>query len=324
MTTESRRAALEPGRIRALLTPDGRLLPSFWAGPWGLLITIVVFGVLCALLVGWVLVWARDDEGHNAVWLILGPIAFSAVLVSLAMLFWSLRAAKRLRLAETTFITGASHNLRTPLSAIRAAAQTLTSAAVSEDDRALLLDAILQETLRLELRIDNLLETARLALEDRPYSAGASPIDLGALVKDVHDDARWAFTARGGTFNVEVPDEPLFVVGDVRALRLLFENLVANALKYSERAPAVTTAVRRDGARGVVRVTDEGQGFDPASAEDLFVRPLTGDVRHRGAGLGLRLARSIARGHGGGLRMASPGLGKGATAEVWLPLDEEV
>lgn len=320
MNARPRRHPRELGPVRP---SDGRIGPSFWAGPWGIVITGFVFAAICALLVGWVLAWARTDEATNAVFLILGPIAFSGILVSLAGLFWSLRASQRLRVAETTFVTGASHNLRTPLSAIRAAAQTLSSLPVSETDRGLLLDAILQETTRLELRIDNLLETARIDLDQRPYEAGLDAVDLGALLRDVLDDARWAFAARAGSSALSAPDEPLFVAGDARALRLLFENLVDNALKYSERAPRVTVEVTRDGRRGVVRVTDEGIGFDPATAGDLLVRPATGDVRRRGAGLGLRLARSIARGHGGGLRIASDGPGRGARAEVWLPLDEE-
>ncbi|MFO0747517.1 MAG: hypothetical protein U1F43_17900 [Myxococcota bacterium] len=65
---------------------------------------------MCALLVGWVLVWARDDGRPNLIWLVLGPIAFGGAHLASAMLFWSLRAAQRLRMAETTFITGASHN----------------------------------------------------------------------------------------------------------------------------------------------------------------------------------------------------------------------
>jgi len=286
-------------------------------------VQVVVFGVMAALLVGWVLVWAQDEDGPNAVWLALGPVAFTAVVALLGTLFYSLRASQRLRQAETMFITGASHNLRTPLSAIRAAAQTLGAPAIAAEDQALLLDAILHETTRLELRIDNLLETARLDIEQRPYSAGAAEIDLGLLVREVHDDARWAFAARGGTFELIAPDEPLFVKGELRALRLLFENLVDNALKYSERAPRVITTVTRSAEHAVVRVRDEGLGFDPSLAEELFVRPPTGDVRRRGAGLGLRLARSIARGHGGGMRLGSDGVGTGATAEVWLPLVEE-
>jgi two-component system phosphate regulon sensor histidine kinase PhoR len=237
------------------------------------------------------------------------------------MQLWSLRASQRLHQAETMFLTGASHNLRTPLSAIRAAAQTLSSPSVGEADRALLLDAILHETTRLELRVDNLLETARIDLEQKSYAAGASALDLGALVREVHDEARWAFTARGGSFEVWLPEEPLFVAGDRRALRLLFENLVDNALKYSERAPRVSTSIGRSAEHAVVRVRDEGLGF--ASGSDLFSRPATGDVKRRGAGLGLRLARAIARGHGGQLNIESPGPGQGATAEVWLPLDEE-
>lgn len=319
----ARRASLELSRTRPTRDRAGRGASPFWSGPWGLVVTSLVLAVLAAMLVGWVLVWARDDDGPNALWLTLGPLAFSAVVVIVAMQLWSLRASQRLRQAEVMFLTGASHNLRTPLSAIRAAAQTLSSPTVGEADRRLLLEAILHESTRLELRVDNLLETARIDLEQKSYAAGASAIDIGALVHDVHDEARWAFAARGGTFEVALPDEPLFVAGDQRALRLLFENLVDNALKYSAHAPRVTTTVTRSAEHAVVRVRDHGMGFVAQQGDDLFERPAIGDSRRRGAGLGLRLARAIARGHGGGLTIASEGPEQGATAEVWLPLDEE-
>ncbi|MFO0747518.1 MAG: hypothetical protein U1F43_17905 [Myxococcota bacterium] len=89
---------------------------------------------------------------------------------------------------------------------------------MSDGDRALL-DAILRGRARLELRIDNLLETARIDLEQRPYTAGAATIDLGALVRDVRDDALSLHRARRFLHAAAFPDEPLFVAGDLRALR---------------------------------------------------------------------------------------------------------
>src|SRR5690606_35701082 len=113
----------------------------------------------------------------------------------------------------------------------RTAAQTLKGAsALSAAERDLLLDAILHETTRLELRVDNLLETARLDLERRPFALAR--IDLGDLVRHVLSDARWAFAAASGKYDVSEVPTGLLVEGDRRALRLLFENLVDNALKY--------------------------------------------------------------------------------------------
>ncbi len=293
---------------------------DFWTGLGGLSVTVLIALVVVALLVGWVLAWANQEEGPNALWLTLGSIAFVAVLTLLGMLLLSLRTSNRLRQAEAAFLTGASHNLRTPLSAIRAAAQTVKQASsLSPDDRARLLEAILHETSRLELRVDNLLETARLDLERRPFTR--STIALGELAASVLDDARWAFAARRGRSEMTCAAEPLSVDGDERALRLLLENLVDNALKYADGPPRVRVTVTRSADHAVVRVIDAGIGFASSGAnEELFRRFRRGDTGRPGSGLGLALGRAIARGHGGALILKSDGPGLGATAEVWLPL----
>jgi len=291
---------------------------GFWDGVGGLLLTALIGGLVVALLVGWVLAWANTAAGANALWLTLGSVAFAAVLIALAVLMMNLRASHRLRHTEAAFLTGASHNLRTPLTAIRTAAQTLrTARTLGDEDRALLLDAVLHETTRLELRIDNLLETARLDLEPRPFAE--STVDLRELLAAVLADARWAFAAQQGEYVVE-PGDPVPVLGDRRALRLLLENLVDNALKYAEGPPHVTAQALRSADHAVARIKDRGLGFPSGSGDALFTRFHRGDTGRPGNGLGLALARAIARGHGGDVRLASDGPGRGALAELWLPI----
>lgn len=302
-----------------------RIRRAFWNGPIGLLIVAVAVLLVLALLVGWVLIWVEDPDGPSITWLTLGPIAFSIVFALLIALFFSLRRSNRLRATEIAFLTGASHNLRTPLTAIRTGLQTLHTLAgtdhLTQADREVLWTAIQNETSRLELRIESLIEAARLDLEHRPYDR--RPIDLVGLVRDVLDELRWAFAAQGGTVEPPDADAPLMVDGDERGLRLLFENLVDNALKYADGPARVVVTCTQSADHAVVRIRDHGLGFGPVEAAALF-DGRRGDTGQRGSGLGLRLARAIARGHGGELRLDSEGPKLGATAEVWLPLEEEV
>lgn len=302
-----------------------RIRRAFWNGPIGLLIVAVAVLLVLALLVGWVLIWVEDPDGPSITWLTLGPIAFSIVFALLIALFFSLRRSNRLRATEIAFLTGASHNLRTPLTAIRTGLQTLHTLAgtdhLTQADREVLWTAIQNETSRLELRIESLIEAARLDLEHRPYDR--RPIDLVGLVRDVLDELRWAFAAQGGTVEPPDADAPLMVDGDERGLRLLFENLVDNALKYADGPARVVVTCTQSADHAVVRIRDHGLGFGPVEAAALF-DGRRGDTGRRGSGLGLRLARAIARGHGGELRLDSEGPKLGATAEVWLPLEEEV
>lgn len=315
---------------------------GFWAGWRGMSLAVSMFFVGVALLVGWIFAWATVDTGPNGWLLTLGPIAFSAVLSTLGLLYFQLRSAQRLRQAENAFLTGASHNLRTPLAAIRAATQTLAGDGLAEADRVLLFDAVLHETNRLELRIDTLLETARIDFENRPYTL--ERVDLVALLGDILRDARWSFAVRQGTFAFSVdgrdvlgPDpQPssaaLCVAGDRRALRILFENLIDNAIKSAAETLSVAISAERRGPVGSgapratgetlhITIRDAGVGFPPEAREALFSGRRPGDTRRRGTGLGLPLARAIARGHGGELHLSSGGVGCGAEAFVTLPAE---
>jgi signal transduction histidine kinase len=303
---------------------------GFWAGWRGLSLAVFVSLLGVALLVGWIFAWATVDTGPNGWLLTLGPIAFSALLTTLGLLYFELRAAQRLRQAENALLTGASHNLRTPLTAIRAATQTLCGDGLAPTDREMLLDAVIHETNRLELRIDTLLETARIDFENRPYAL--ERIDLISLLRDILRDVRWSFAVRQGSFAFRVdgldalPSDaalPEFsVAGDRRAIRILFENLIDNAIKNASDTLNVQLDASRSADVLTVRVGDAGVGFPTEASETLFSGRRPGDTRRRGTGLGLPLSRAIARGHGGELLMSSRGPGLGAEALVHLPASD--
>ena len=289
---------------------------SFWAGMGGIVATGLITGVIVALLVGWVLLWVDRGGDLNITLLVLGTVAFTIVIAFVAIIVHGLRGQAHLRQVEAAFLTGASHNLRTPVGAIRAAAQAIEKGGLTDEQRDRLVRAIVHETRRLSLRIDNLLETGRLDVERLAF--GDETLDLASLTRAVVAEHAIGAEARGGTIDV-VAESPVPVHGDSRALHLLLENLVDNALKYSDGAPAVYVAVARHGEHAWLRVEDRGIGFDPASPP-RFQRFRRGDTGRPGSGLGLPLARAIARGHGGDLYIVSHGEGQGAVAELWLPL----
>ena len=291
---------------------------GFWVGWGGRLLTLTIAILLVALLVGWILLWVERPDPDVAL-LTLGCVAFTAVLVVLATLHSRLLANWRLREAETAFLAGVSHNLRTPIGGIRAAAQALQQPGLDASQHQRLIAAIIQETRRLGLRVDNVLETGRLDVERLSFNP--QPLDLAALVTTKADEARGVVEARGGT--LELQPEPVRVLGDERAIRLLVDNLLDNAVKYSDGPPRIRIEVCRRGDFAFMRVTDEGIGFDPKELPHLFRRFGRGDTGRPGTGLGLPLARAIARGHGGSVHLHSQGKGCGAAGEVWLPAVEE-
>ena len=205
-----RRARLELGALSELELRA----KSFWAGSGGLVITVIMGALIVALLVGWVLLWIPRGGGAGIVMLTLGSAAFAAVLSALILLLNRLRAQARLRQAEAAFLTGMSHNLRTPISAIRVAAQAIQNEGLESAQRAKLASAIVSETRRLGLRVANVLEAGRLEVE--PLRFAPEAVDLVALVERSLSGVEELIKERDGSLSFEHP-QAVWVHGDASA-----------------------------------------------------------------------------------------------------------
>lgn len=219
----------------------------------------------------------------------------------------------RLEAAEArqrALVSDTAHELRSPLSSMRAQLE------VALDHPHLqhwpeTASGVLAETLRLSQLADDLLTLARLA-EHGPTQT--KPIDLAALARArVPSRAEPADPAQGGpVVEAVTPAEPAMVRGDPAGLARMLGNLVDNAVRHA--TSAVRVAVRRDGDRIELTVTDDGPGIAAADRERVFARFTRLDEgRSRdegGAGLGLAIVRETARAHGGDAHLedAHPGL----------------
>ena len=229
----------------------------------------------------------------------------------------ALREADRLKDA---LMAAVSHDLRTPLTTIKALAHRIgESGAVPGDERA---GSIEEEADRLARVVGDLLELSRIssgAARFHPEINTAEEL-LGAVLQRV------AGVLHGRRVLVTAPDDTELLVGRfdlVHSLRAL-GNLVENALKYSDSATTVDLAVRRDGAMLVFAVSDRGPGIPEAERDRIFepfyrppgVPPDTG-----GSGLGLTIARGIADAQDGAVRFR-PRAGGGSVFELLLPAVE--
>jgi signal transduction histidine kinase len=227
----------------------------------------------------------------------------------------------RLTRREEDFVAAVSHELRTPVTTIQGYLELL----VEEDDLApyrSLVEPIRRNGDRLVRMVDHLLAGTRPAT-GTPAGPGGK-VDLGEAVRAAAD----ACGHLAGTRGVRVTltgDEPgsLYAVGEHADLCQALEHLVRNAVAFSPAGAEVRvrTAPAGDGAR--IEVADSGAGIPPAELPHVFERFYRG--RHAqeqavpGMGLGLGIARRIVTAHGGRLAVTSPGAGRGAVAEVWLP-----
>jgi two-component system sensor histidine kinase KdpD len=253
-------------------------------------------------------------------WFALAVYLVTAIVVSdLASRAREALVAERLRLSDsvkTAILRAVSHDLRSPLTAIRVAAESLASPSVrlSDQDRARQLDTVRHEAARLDRLVSNLLDLSRL-------QAGA-PVSQPELVS-VDELVSQALAGLGSEtrVRVELPPESLLIEVDLAQVERVLVNLLENALRYSPHETEVLVSVAPVREDVVVRVVDEGQGI-PADELDRIFEPfqqLAGADGRRGTGLGLAIARDFAEANGGRI-WAESQPGRGASFAVAFPL----
>ncbi|MEV8251941.1 ATP-binding protein [Microbacterium sp. NPDC076768] len=208
------------------------------------------------------------------------------------------------------FVADASHELRTPLASIRGYSE-LSLRALGQsrspeviDGTTSSLERIQAQSLRMTSLVEDLLLLARLD-EGRELVHGT--VDLTQLALEGLSDARP--TALEHHWNIEVPEEPVTVLGDAGRMHQVVANLLANARTHTPAGTTITLSVAQEDADAVLRVHDDGPGIDPAIREELFARFARGDSSRArqtgGTGLGLAIAKAIVEGHHGSISVES-------------------
>ncbi len=227
------------------------------------------------------------------------------------------------------FLSLVAHELKTPLTPLKALAQLLRLRLRRhrEDGRVLDLDSLDASLKTIERQVDrmsglvnDLLEVSR-AGQGR-FALQPHEFDLVPLVHDVvqrHGEV----AAEDGRhrFSVEAPGS-LVITGDSMRIEQALTNLVGNAVKYSPTGGDVRVAVAQQNGRVLVTVSDQGIGIDAAEIPGLgkpFARGSRRAQTFSGMGIGLYLARLVAEGHGGSIALSSAGDDKGTTVTLELP-----
>jgi len=222
------------------------------------------------------------------------------------------------------FTADASHELKTPLTVLRADVERsmMTS---NQTERMVALEEALQEVRRMTDLVESLLTLARA--DEGRFDLHRELVELGPLVQEVYETALILGEAQGVTVNLPFTAD-VVVMGDRTRLRQLFLNLVTNAIKYTPAGGKVELGVGRHPDNVTFAVRDTGIGISAADFPHIFERFWRADrVRSRmsergGFGLGLAISQWIAQAHGGSL-IASSRLGRGSLFTVTLPLAPE-
>jgi two-component system sensor histidine kinase KdpD len=205
---------------------------------------------------------------------------------------------------RTALLSSLSHDLRTPLTAIRGAAETLSQSGAALDDatRADLLASIGQDTERMTKFLANIMEMARV--ETGEISARRERVRLADVIEAAVSRVPGAMYA-----GVNVAPSAAYVMADPSLLEQVLVNALDNAVKYSPEGSRVSVAAARMGVKVNLRVADEGVGIPPeelGSVFDSFFRATRGDRVAPGTGLGLAIAKAFIEAMGGTIRAQSP------------------
>jgi two-component system OmpR family sensor kinase len=227
------------------------------------------------------------------------------------------RAEERMR----RFLADASHELRTPISGIQASAETLIRTRPGHAAREELVLRILREAHRAGRLVDDLLAITRL---EQGISLAREPFDLVPLAAAAVDQAREL--APAVNIQLRAPEHSQ-LLGDPARISQILDNLLTNARHATPADGRITVRVTNQAAHVDVEVTDSGPGIPQADRERIFERftRLAGTypAQPDGNGLGLAIARSIAKAHNGTLTCADPA-GNGARFLLRLPRPRQV
>jgi len=233
--------------------------------------------------------------------------------------FHDMTEVRRLETVRRDFVANASHEIKTPLTAIRGFAETLLGAPLPEAETRKYLQVILSHSERLSRLVEDLLELSRL--ESGTHKLAPAPLDVAALAEQLCVELEPSIRER--SFDVRVHGEGApRAHADTSAVEQILQNLLENALKYADSGKRIDVRVTRAGPSVRVDVEDRGPGIpeaDRARIFERFYRVDRGRSREQGGtGLGLAIAKHLVQASGGEIWVESTP-GEGSTFSFTLP-----
>ena len=291
----------------------------------GLLVGLLVAGIAALSLASW-LTKPLTETAHAARKLAAGergvslPAPASQEAAELTAALSSLdRALATSEGRQREFLLSISHEMRTPLAAVRGYAEALSDGMIAEHELPQVGQTLVRETERLDAFVRDLLELARLQADD--FTIHAVPVDLGGLL--THVGTAWSAKAANLQVALSVSGTtPTPILADPQRLRQVVDGLVENALRATPAGGRVSVTVRPGAHACLVEVSDTGPGLAPEDLDVAFDRGALHakyrQTREVGTGLGLSIAARLVGRMGGALTAANGA--SGAIFTVSLPV----
>ncbi|WKB51989.1 CheR family methyltransferase [Eleftheria terrae] len=225
------------------------------------------------------------------------------------------------------FLAIMSHELKNPLNLIQMNAELLTRLPGARELPGVVqaAETIHRTVLSQAQIIDDLLDLSRL--NTGKLLLKLAPVDCAAIVHRIASAAAADAASKGLEVQLDLPQDPVFLLADAVRIEQVVWNLVSNAVKFTPRGGRVALQLQVEQDHACLKVSDNGKGIEPAflpKVFDMFEQAESRSIRHEGGlGIGLALVKQLVELHGGRVEASSEGPGKGTTFTVWLPMQTD-
>lgn len=302
---------------------------------------VILFVVVLVLIITLTVLWhvalvndyqklrslAQDETFHWS-FMVLGSVLFLSIIILSSILGAQLIGHIRWSQRQSNFIASVSHELNSPLSAIKLFAQTLRQPDMRVDDRLNFVEKILSDVERLRGLISNILRAAEVDNRGEVLPVVLRPVELSSYLEEYRADVTALRKEDRLAVGLEAaPDS--WARLDPSMFRQVLDNLVDNAVRYSgEDPPLVELRLAERGEHLELSLKDHGIGVAASELPSLFDRFYQVVDHHaqggrKGMGIGLFVVRSIVRAHGGQVEAHSAGPGQGTEILIRLPRIQE-
>lgn len=250
-----------------------------------------------------------------------GVVLFMLIIGGLTFQLALALGARNYSSRQEEFVSNITHEMKSPLAAIKLHAQTLQQDDVTPAERQRSVQFILQQADRMGSLVDNVLESSRLI--NRKRAANQEPVELAPFLKSFVHEARHQVEGRGVRLSTDVQTVAV-VLGSTDSLRRVLTNLIDNAVRFSSKGGEVRCRVADEGQVVRISVEDDGIGIPPKELSKVFDRfyqigkEISG--RRGGTGLGLSIVRGLVKEMRGDVRAYSTEGRPGTRFVVTLPV----
>lgn len=262
-----------------------------------------------------------DSMGNSIFILVAGCVLYVAVSVAMSIIFRNLNSQLRLTSMYDTFIANVTHELKSPLASIQLYLETLQLRDVEKARRHEFITTMLKDAERLKNLINSILKIT--VLEQKRDIFEYQIYQADSLLKSILEESRQHFKLKPDQVDFQ-GSAPVDCVIDKNALKIVFDNLMDNAIKYSTPPVRIRVRLAVHNKRIRIEFSDDGIGIAAKDQKKIFQKfqriynEYTPNVK--GTGLGLYWVREIIKYHGGSIRVFSDGRGLGTTFQIELPI----